>query len=710
MSGLRGLVGNKEGEGNFGVDYVVDYKIPPKERDEAEAGFIQLIEALTRVGLATEVRHGSKASLLVFIRLASPGLLARQIYASRLQDWLHGVRTAGPGDDVAEAMDREPVTEAERLRLVYQVITNPKNEGGAGITPKQGRWKHVASLFPLHNHAFNKAWLQKWSQQYVLDQGDLDAIRDKFGEDVAFYFAFLKDYYRFLVFPSAAGLGAWLLLGQFSPLYAIASCLWSVVFFEYWKQRQVDLAVSWGVRGVSKIQNLRPEFRLDFGAEEDPITGQPIYPPLKRLGTQLLQIPFAIACVIALGGLVITCNSLEIFINEVYAGPAKEYLTFLPTILLSVFTPVFSSLLMRAAKFLTDRENYETMDAYNAALVQKQFVLNFLTSYMALSFTSFVYIPFGHILHPFLEFWGSTAQTITLGAVPLPVQHFEANPDRISNQMFYTTVTAQIINALTEVVVPYLTHKASAKAQEMQSKGTEQVKDHPEEAEFLRRVRDEAQLDVYNVTDDYREMVMQFGYLSLFSVSWPLTSLCFLINNWVEQRSDALKIAISSRRPIPWRADSIGPWLTAIGFLSWLGSISSAAIVLLCQGTASQLTGWGFLATIMFAEHLYFSAQFLVRYVMSKVESPGMQQERRERFQMKKRLMEETLGKQAAEKNPIPAIEVGEKITLKALEDEAREASINGQAPSPEEKFWQRQRGMQETIFVGKKLIEESLA
>lgn len=118
-----------------------------------------------------------------------------------------------------------------------------------------------------------------------------------------------------------------MLLGQFSILYALLSCLWSVVFFEYWKQREVDLAVTWGTRGVSKIQHQRPEFKWEFEAE-DPVTGEPVkvYSPYKRFQTQLLQVPFALACILVLGSLVVTCNSLEIFINEVYNGPFKQYL------------------------------------------------------------------------------------------------------------------------------------------------------------------------------------------------------------------------------------------------------------------------------------------------------------------------------------------------------------------------------------------------
>jgi anoctamin-10 len=213
------------------------------------------------------------------------------------------------------------------------MITKPRTEGGAGITPSNAKWKYVESIFPLHSHNFNKEWIKKWSTKYTLEQSDIDEIRDKFGESVAFYFAFLRSYFRFLVIPSGFGFVAWLLLGQFSFLYTLLCGLWSVVFLEYWKKQEVDLAVQWGVRGVSSIQQARPEFEWDREAE-DPVTGEvvKVYEPMKRVKTQLLQIPFALACVIALGALIVTCNSLEVFINEVYNGPGKQYLVRIPLI------------------------------------------------------------------------------------------------------------------------------------------------------------------------------------------------------------------------------------------------------------------------------------------------------------------------------------------------------------------------------------------
>jgi hypothetical protein len=292
---------------------------------------VQLIQSLTKVGLAAEVRVGDPGSLLVFVKIASHELLGQQVYRGRLQDWLQGIRASGPSSDIAKALEDEPVMEAERLRLVYQLITRPENEGGAGVTQGSSKWKFVAAIFPLHDQRFNKEWIQKWSKKYFLDEADLEDIRHKFGESVAFYFAFLRSYFRFLIFPAALGLGAWMLLGQFSSVYALGCGLWSVIFLEYWKREETDLAVRWGVRGVSAIQLPRTQFCWEYEAE-DAVTGEPVkvYPYMKRLRTQLLQIPFAVACVLALGSLVVIANSLEIFINQVYDGPGKQYLVSSP--------------------------------------------------------------------------------------------------------------------------------------------------------------------------------------------------------------------------------------------------------------------------------------------------------------------------------------------------------------------------------------------
>jgi anoctamin-10 len=258
--------------------------------------------------------------------------LKAEVYRSRVQDWLYGVRTAAPEKEMQKNLNDEPITEAERLRLVYLLITKPKNEGGAGITPKSGKWQGVESIFALHDHTFNKAWIKQLTSKYFLNTDDFNVIRDRFGEKIAYYFSFLQSYFLFLTFPAAFGFCAWVLLGQFSPIYAIVQSLWGIVFIEYWKKQETDLAVQWGVRGVSKIQHKRPAFKHE-SVVKDPITGEDVkvYSPIKRLARQLLQVPFAITVAAVLGSLIAGCFAIEIFISEVYDGPFKSYLVGIPS-------------------------------------------------------------------------------------------------------------------------------------------------------------------------------------------------------------------------------------------------------------------------------------------------------------------------------------------------------------------------------------------
>ena len=97
---------------------------------------------------------------------------------------MHGVRSAAPNKETRASLEAEPLYEAERLRIIYQLITNPTYEGGAGITPKEGEWENVESIFALHDHAYNKDWIKKWTSSYFLSTEDLDDIRNRLGEKV----------------------------------------------------------------------------------------------------------------------------------------------------------------------------------------------------------------------------------------------------------------------------------------------------------------------------------------------------------------------------------------------------------------------------------------------------------------------------------------------------------------------------------------------
>ena len=102
----------------------------------------------------------------------------------RVKDWLYGVRAAQPDKETQNSLTSQPLSDAERYRIVYHMITNHVEDGGAGITQKQGQWKNVESIFALHDQKFNKEWIRKWSTVTFLKAEDLDEIRNHLGEKV----------------------------------------------------------------------------------------------------------------------------------------------------------------------------------------------------------------------------------------------------------------------------------------------------------------------------------------------------------------------------------------------------------------------------------------------------------------------------------------------------------------------------------------------
>lgn len=553
-----------------------------------------------------------------------------------------------------------------------------------------------------------------------------------------------------MIFPAAFGFSCWVLLGNFSAVYGIVNVIWCLVFVEYWKRQEKELSIRWGVKNVSVIQNKRREFKPERTIRDN-TTGEdvPHFSARKRLYRQMLQIPLALLCVIALGTIIVTCYSIEIFISEVYNGPFKSVLTFTPVILLTLAVPPMSAFLTSFAERLTDFENYETQDAHDKAMISKVFVINFLTSYTAIFLTAFVYVPFATILVPYLDIFSLTVKPFAENDAQLqapPPASFNINPNRLKNQMIYFAVTAQVVNFATETILPLVTQKGQQKYKEMQSSRAERhggtspgpdANDTPEERDFLQRVRHEASLPEYDVTSDLREMCIQFGYLSLFSAVWPLTPVSYFINNWIELRGDTFKITNECRRPNPERADSIGPWLNSLEFLAWLGSITTAALCYMFMGSDNpekgglgpdgrphKIKGWALLLCILFSEHIFLVARLAVRTAFDKLDSAALRKERSERFMIRRKYLEEAglsdavkpLGTGDASQpisstrallNEKDGADVLGDITRGSLEEDARQETLTETNMAPESRrFWGRQRSWRETEKVGLYLLD----
>ncbi|RAH69068.1 anoctamin family protein [Aspergillus aculeatinus CBS 121060] len=635
---------------NFGVDWVIHYSFEDLEISQAISEFRTLIHDLEEAHLQVQVRHGYGPSLLVFIRVP-PDLLGNMVYKSRVKDWLHGIIHEFPAGDDHTVVESE--TAAEALRSVYHAVTWQKHLGGAGITPKIGQWKNIQAAIPLQDRAANAELLRKWSKTLNITAEDLDAIRALFGEKVAFYFAFIHCYSTFLVFPAVWGVFCWFYLGPYSITCALVNCLWCIIFVEYWKTREIDLSLRWNVRDVGILKVNRPEWVWDKEVQ-NPVTGETVkvFSTQKQFLRQLLLIPFATVAALALGTLIILSFASEVLVSEIYTGPFKGYLEFLPTILFSLSLPWITNTLTEFAKQLTDYENYRTQDQYDVAQTSKTFVMHFITAFLPTLLTAFVYVPFGTKLVPYLDVF----RTYGLMSANL-AKEIHIDPARLQQEVIYLSATAQLLNFGEEIVLPYVkqtlmhkwrTYRDGRDAARMPRRHSQRTDlllvDAPEEAAFLARVRDEVEADEYNVHDDTLEMCVQFGYLALFGVAWPLVPLGFLANNWLELRGDFFKLSLECQRPPPIRADSIGPSLQGLEVLAWLGTLSTAAVVYLYRNSMEGVQFSSFLLTLLLAEWAYLGVRFVVQTGMERISSVTLKRAEAKRYGMRKRYLEATSG------------------------------------------------------------------
>ena len=78
---------------------------------------------------------------------------------------------------------------------------------------------------------------------------------------------------------------------------------------------------------------------------------------------------------------------------------------------------------------------------------------------------------------------------------------------------------------------------------------------------------------------EYMEIVLQYSFVTMYITAFPLAPLVALFNNLIEIRVDARKFILQQRRPIAWRAESIGIWLDIITFVSQLGVVTNALLI-----------------------------------------------------------------------------------------------------------------------------------
>ena len=107
-----------------------------------------------------------------------------------------------------------------------------------------------------------------------------------------------------------------------------------------------------------------------------------------------------------------------------------------------------------------------------------------------------------------------------------------------------------------------------------------------------------------------------------------------LVNNYVELRSDAFKVAKHLRRPVPVRTDSIGPWLECLKNLTWIAALMNPALVYMFNPSyygkapsGQSILEWAALVALL-ASHEFLFMRWVVRSVVERVFWRGSEEQR----------------------------------------------------------------------------------
>jgi len=88
-----------------------------------------------------------------------------------------------------------------------------------------------------------------------------------------------------------------------------------------------------------------------------------------------------------------------------------------------------------------------------------------------------------------------------------------------------------------------------------------------------------ADYDSISLFNDYAELVIQYGYTTLFATAFPLAPLFACANNIIEIRVDGWKLTQNTRRPWPSGAEDIGTWEDVLHLMSVIATVTNALIV-----------------------------------------------------------------------------------------------------------------------------------
>ncbi|XP_059488019.1 anoctamin-3-like isoform X2 [Neocloeon triangulifer] len=545
---------------------------------------------------------------------------------------------------------------AERADIVWDLLRRTPygdKEEEIGIRRLINRDCYTAA-YPLHDGPYllnatsgtndRSELFREWARLKVWYKVQpLDKIRDYFGDEVALYFAWLGFYTKMLIPASIVGLicfiyglatmdnqqintpsfemcnktgvgGQYLcpdcLNGACSYQLLADSCLyarlnhvfdntstvlfatfmsfWATMFLELWKRKQARLVQKWGLTDAQMDMETRPEFAASVQTTRpNKFTGQPepyipFWNKVVRVFTTISGVAFMLAVVVsAIIGVIV----YELAIVAAFYDSGDDFLKQNTQILTSMTAALINLIVImiltivykRIAKFLTDLECPRTQSDYEESFTFKIFVFEFVNCYSSLFYIAFfkgkfyTYPGDDNMWNSFLGIGADTCDPA--GCI-----------SELFIQLIVIMVGKQFFNNFMEIAVPYIRKwLASDEKKVLFQKSPQWERDYTLEA---------PQDHSMSLFEEFMEMILQFGFTTLFVASFPLAPMFALLNNFLEIRLDAYKILCKFQRPVPKRTASLGAWFTILQTLTYIAVVTNAIVIAFTSEFIPRLVYW----------------------------------------------------------------------------------------------------------------------
>ncbi|XP_063720691.1 anoctamin-7-like isoform X3 [Symsagittifera roscoffensis] len=403
---------------------------------------------------------------------------------------------------------------------------------------------------------------------------------------------------------------AYLFDNGYTVFFAVFVSFWSVLFLEYWKRTSAVLAHHWDVFDFAPLEeNPRPQYAaLSTEMRKNPITNQlePYFPERVRTARMIsgisvlfmmimVVIIFVAGVVIYRSLIVIPLLSTDLFRSQASLIASASGAA-IQVILIMLSAQVYEFV----AERFNDWEMHRTQEEYDNNLTFKVFVFQFINYY-----SSIIYIAF--FKGKFTGYPGHYGRIFDIRLEDCP------NGDclmEMATQLAVIMVGKQIINNTMEIGLPMVKKwwnkwmkmrwrttlgrrgGTNGNPQSMLNKegvdststtqpggGTAETSGAGANVKTARLEEDYMLPENEGLFEEYLEMVLQFGFITIFVCAFPLAPLFALLNNWLEIRVDANKYVCQVRRAVAERANNIGIWYEILAAISRIAVITNAFLI-----------------------------------------------------------------------------------------------------------------------------------